>query len=125
MPPGPRLNVHLTMAIRVLSLVNIYVVYYLLFMLLCFSFNNWFHPSIFVDPRIKNCWEFAKIYVGKSTSLKTHQTALTLVGKLFQVLSTPSVQLKAMADTKIVTLEELLANKSKENFYILIHGKGK
>jgi len=25
----------------------------------------------------------------KSTLLKTHQTALTLVGKLFQVLSTP------------------------------------
>jgi hypothetical protein len=63
--------------------------------------------------------------VGKSTSLKTHQTALTLVGKLFPGVVHSPVQLKAMADTKVVTLEDLLANKSKESFYILIHEKGK
>ena len=28
------------------------------------------------------------------------------------------------APTKIVTLEELRANKSRDSFYILIHGKG-
>ena len=27
-------------------------------------------------------------------------------------------------DTKIITLDELRANKSREKFYILVHGKG-
>jgi hypothetical protein len=29
-----------------------------------------------------------------------------------------------MATTKIITLDELRANKSREKFYILVHGKG-
>lgn len=43
-------------------------------------------------------------------------TSLTRVPSFFTLL--------AMADSKVITLEELKAHSKKDDLYILIHGKG-
>lgn len=44
--------------------------------------------------------------------------------RLVQISLPQLPSISTAMDTKIITLDELRANKSREKFYILVHGKG-
>lgn len=68
------------------------------------------------------------------TGVKERDIVTTLFQRLFQLSLQASLALapaifcyrvlSTAMDTKIITLDELRANKSRERFYILVHGKG-